>query len=386
MIFAWLGVLALLTVGIVVLPLFRRGDAPHAIADTTPAVLMDQLDEVERDLARGMISEPEAKAASLEIKRRILSVARRLQPQKRGLRDDTSTSIWFAAAFVPVVAFSYYAVMGSPEISSLAFADRQTERAEQQRIADLTDQLFDRLTAEPDGGASEGWMLLGQSYYRMGRYADAVSAFETVTARENATSAAFSMLAEALIGAEQGVVTPKAEAAADKALDLDPTNPAGMFYKAIALAQRGEEARAYALLIDRLESSDGFAPWMESFVAQANRIGAQIDREAIALADFAPMVARGPGPSSEDIAAAGEMSAEDRGAFIRSMVDRLASRLEENPEDLDGWLRLANAYTVLGDKAQAIAAYEQADGLLSDASGDDPRRQQINQALSELKD
>lgn len=386
MIFAWLGVLALLTVGFVVLPLFWRGAALQATPDTTLAVLMDQLDEVKRDLDRGVISENEATAATLEIKRRILAVARRMKSPQRGLPDDTSASIWLAAVFVPLVAIGYYAVMGSPEISSLAFADRQAERVEQQRIDDLTDQLLARLTSEPDGGASEGWLLLGQSYYRMGRYSDAATAFETVTERADATSAAFSMLAEALIAEDQGVVSPKAEAAADRAVDLDPTNPAGVFYKAIALAQKGEEARAHALLVDRLEATDSFAPWMESFVAQANRVGAQIGREPIALADFAPMLARGPGPSAEDVAAAEEMSAEDRGEFIRSMVNRLASRLEEDPDDLDGWLRLANAYTVLGEKEQAISAYEHANGLLTEVPVDDPRRQIINQALSELED
>jgi cytochrome c-type biogenesis protein CcmH len=386
MIFVWMGALALMTVGFVVLPLFWRGAAPQAAMDTTPAVLMDQLEEVGRDFERGMISENEASAARLEIKRRILAFARRADPNHRAVKADSSTSIWFAAAFVLVVAFGYYAFMGSPEISSLAFADRQAERAEERRVEELTDTLYTRLTSEPDGGASEGWMLLGQAYYRMGRYTEAVAAFEIIAQRESATSTAFSMLAEALISAEQGVVTPKAEVAADRAIELDPTNPAGVFYKAIALAQGGEEARAHALLINRLNTSDGFAPWMESFVVQANRIGTQIGRDPIGLSDFAPMVSVGPGPSAKDVAAAGEMTAEDRGEFIRSMVNRLASRLAEDPDDLDGWLRLANAYTVLGEKAQAISAYERANHLLSTEPADDPRRRIIDEALTELKE
>lgn len=386
MIYMWMGAMTFLTVGFVVFPLYWRGAAPQAALDTTPAVLTDQLEEVQRDFERGMISENEASAASLEIKRRILAVARRTQPRHRGMKEDARGAIWLAAVIIPVVAFAYYAFMGSPEISSLAFADRQAERAEEQRVLELTDQLHARLISEPDGGASEGWMLLGQAYYTMGRYTDAAEAFETITRRESATSAAFSMLAEALVSAEQGVVTPKAEAAADMAVELDPTNPAGIFYKAIALAQGGEEARAHTLLIDRLKASDGFEPWMESFVAQANRIGAQIGRAPIGLADFAPMMARGSGPSAADVAAAEEMSAEDRGDFIRSMVNRLASRLEDNPDDLDGWLRLANAYTVLGETAQAIAAYEQASDLLSNVPADDPRRSIVDKAISELKE
>jgi cytochrome c-type biogenesis protein CcmH len=52
------------------------------------------------------------------------------------------------------------------------------------------------------------------------------------------------------------------------------------------------------------------------------------------------------------------MSEKDRGAMIRGMVARLADRLKENGNDVDGWLRLLRAYTVLGDrdKAQAAAA------------------------------
>ena len=52
------------------------------------------------------------------------------------------------------------------------------------------------------------------------------------------------------------------------------------------------------------------------------------------------------------------MSPEERQAMIRGMVDRLAARLEQNPNDKDGWARLAHAYEVLGetDKAQAARA------------------------------
>jgi cytochrome c-type biogenesis protein CcmH len=79
------------------------------------------------------------------------------------------------------------------------------------------------------------------------------------------------------------------------------------------------------------------------------------------------------------------MTEEDRSAFIRSMVERLASRLEDEPDDLEGWMRLANAYTVLGERDNAVSAYEKASALLQNAPETDPRRQRIERALSELK-
>jgi cytochrome c-type biogenesis protein CcmH len=50
------------------------------------------------------------------------------------------------------------------------------------------------------------------------------------------------------------------------------------------------------------------------------------------------------------------MSPEERQAMIRGMVERLAARLEQNPNDKEGWTRLARAYDVLGETTKAEAA------------------------------
>jgi cytochrome c-type biogenesis protein CcmH len=79
------------------------------------------------------------------------------------------------------------------------------------------------------------------------------------------------------------------------------------------------------------------------------------------------------------------MSDEDRGEFILSMVDRLASRLEEDPNNLDGWIRLANAYRVLGNNTQALSAYERATVLLETIGSADQRHEIVRKALTELQ-
>ena len=53
---------------------------------------------------------------------------------------------------------------------------------------------------------------------------------------------------------------------------------------------------------------------------------------------------------------ANEMSAKEREMFIRSMVERLANRLQSEPNDLRGWQRLARAYRVLGETKKAEVA------------------------------
>ena len=384
MIWLFFVLLSLMALSLMVLPLRTKLQPSAVPEDTTPAVLLDQLKEVKRDLERNIISEVEAKAAEQEIKRRILMQARKSSSRSTTTNTGGRVGVILGAVFVPLFAVGYYMTMGSPEIEGLAFADRASERQEAAQIADLSSQLYDRLISDPDGGPSEGWMLLGQTYSRMGRFEDAAAAFKVVSERPEADSGVFSMLAEALIYAEQGVVTPAAEAAIDRAMSINPDNPASVYYKALALSQKGESSRGYELLIARLNTADGFYPWMESLLVEANRIGAEIGKPQLSLADFAPMV-NAPGPTTEDVANAQEMSDDDRQAFILSMVARLANRLEEEPGDLDGWMRLGNAYSVLGQTGAAIAAYERAEALTANAGAEDPITQAIDDALSRLR-
>ncbi|MFZ2871392.1 tetratricopeptide repeat protein, partial [Zavarzinia sp.] len=60
------------------------------------------------------------------------------------------------------------------------------------------------------------------------------------------------------------------------------------------------------------------------------------------------------------------MSPEERQAMIEGMVARLAERLQAQPDDIDGWLRLARAYDVLGKAPEAVAAWEKAAALKPD--------------------
>ena len=88
-----------------------------------------------------------------------------------------------------------------------------------------------------------------------------------------------------------------------------------------------------------------------------------------------------PGLSGDTMAAATNMSEGDRGAMIRGMVDRLATRLKQNGDDVEGWLRLVRAYMVMGDR-------EKAKGALTDArqavANDVERLRQLNEGLKNL--
>lgn len=374
--------LTLLAISFVLYPLLLSRSSILTRRDAVPAILADQVQEIERDMERGLISEHEGQAAKLEIKKRIVATARNSERKvASAARTGGKTPLVIAAVLAPLFATGYYLTMGSPNVPSMAFAARADERAQNDDVAILANQLRERLESDPAGGPSEGWMLLGQTYQRMGRAGDAVEAFEVVAKREDATSATFSMLAEAVAVDNDGLVVPQAKMAIDRALELDPSNPAATYFKSLYLLQREEARQAYDLLVSRLNQEDAYVPWMETYAAQINRIAAAAD---LPVVDLPNRPTSQPGPSAADVAAASELSDADRAEFIRSMVSRLAERLKDDPEDLDGWMRLANAYTVLQEQDRAIKAYRKAEALLEQQPADDPRRPAVRDALEQL--
>jgi cytochrome c-type biogenesis protein CcmH len=88
-----------------------------------------------------------------------------------------------------------------------------------------------------------------------------------------------------------------------------------------------------------------------------------------------------PGPNAADMAAAAKMTPSDRNAMIEGMVARLAQRMAENGSDVEGWLRLIRAYSVLGERDKALAAAANARTALA---GDVNNLRRIGELTKEL--
>jgi cytochrome c-type biogenesis protein CcmH len=368
LIFVGLGALALL---FMLLPLVSAAAANDDRDAGAMAVLRDQLAEIERDQARGLISEVEAKDAGIEVKRRMLALSNTPTVQKRA----SARGGWVLGVAIVVIGVSgvgLYNRFGQPDIPSMPFAERAAEREASAQIVELAEELRSRLVASENGGPHDGWVLLGQTYMRMNNFTGAAEALVVATTLPEATSATFSQAAEAIIASENGIVTPPAQASIDRAVELDPLNPAAVYYQAISLDQTGRTATAYDILVARIRLETEITPWMNFYVARINQIGGRLGRPPVGPMTLLSSEEGAPGPSADQVTAAADMSPEDRAAFVQSMVDRLAARLQDEPDDLEGWLRLANAYRVLGDDDAARNALTQAEPLLPE---DGPQRQ-----------
>jgi cytochrome c-type biogenesis protein CcmH len=305
-------------------------------------VYRDQLSEIDRDLERGVISATESDAARNEVGRRLLATLGP-SPERAGpARDDRLLFISLAA--IPLLAAALYLVHGQPGLPGVPHAERMANAVANRDADALITRVEDHLATHPEDGA--GWTAIARAYRSLGRLDEAGKAFAQAIAHSQPEAALLADYGEILVLQANGVVTADAAQAFADALALDPGNPRSRYYAALARAQDGDVAGAVDSWRALLKESPADAPWRglveERIAAAANPSGA------------APEI------SDEQIAAAGNMSAGDRQEMIRGMVERLTDRLKTDGRDLDGWLRLARARLVLGEKDKAAAALDEA--------------------------
>lgn len=345
----WL-VLALLTVIAslaVLLPLARRGGETAAGSAHDLEVYRDQLAEIERDAARGLIGAPEAAQARAEIGRRILKLeVPTTPPAARGASVFARGAAVAGVLAVPLVSWGLYVSVGSPDLPGQPLAARLAKDPAQSSVDELIARAEGHLRANPADG--RGWDVLAPIYLRAGRGNEAVNAYRNAIRLLGADAARETGLGEAIAIVAGGVMTSDAVSAFERALTHDPAYPRARFFIASGYAQEGRFADAAQKLREMLADLPGESPWVpvvRQALASSEREGAA---GAVEAKQDTPR-----GPTQEDVEAAGQMSADDRGAMIESMVAGLDARLRENPQDAEGWSRLVRSYVVLGRMDEA---------------------------------
>ena len=369
----------------------RATAAPAAAYDLQ--VYRDQLKDVDRDVARGTVSEDEAERVRLEISRRILDADKTAQ----GETDDTHAAPSYASGLaiglaVIVIAGSFggYFWLGAPGYPDLPLADR-IEMAEQAR-ADRPSQDFaeaDTLERNPPPSLDEfdpgyvqlveqlrnivaerpndlqGHRLLARQEAGLGNYRAAWQAQARVVQLQGDAVRArdYTDLADMMVLAAGGYVSPEAEAVISRALDLDSTNGVARYYSGLMFAQTGRPDIAFRIWAQLLAESPPDAPWQDPIRDQIEFAAMQAGVDYVPPErDAAPL----RGPSSEDIEAARDMTAGDRLQMIEGMVSGLAQRLGTEGGPPEEWARLIRAYGVLGRTQDAEAVWQEAQRVFPD--------------------
>jgi cytochrome c-type biogenesis protein CcmH len=308
-------------------------------------VYKDQLQEIDRDRAAGLIGEAEAEAARLEVSRRLLVAADHEAPAAfvaaapRNLRRRRAAAV-VALVVLPLGPPSLYFALGSPDLPGEPALARVTSPQGDQSIASLVSQVEAHLARNPNDGS--GWEVIAPVYMRLGRFDDAVEARRKSLALNGTTATRESDLGEALAAASDGMVTAEAKDLFERAVASDPHEAKARYFLGLAAEQDGKADVAAATWRALLADAPPAAQWTE-FV-----------RGALARVARVPVAAAGP--NTDDLAAAWTLSDDQRRDMIRGMVARLADRLQNDRGDVEGWLRLVRSYVVLGDRDRARGA------------------------------
>jgi cytochrome c-type biogenesis protein CcmH len=238
-------VVATFALGVVVWPLLRQGKAAPPTARFDRAVYRDQLREVERDLARGVLNAGEAASARLEIERRLLATAAP-ETQAAAPRRSRRLVALSIAIIVAVWAAGFYLIFGAPGVPDMPFSARHESRvaAGHRDIEDAAARLEARL--ESTGGDADSWMLLARTETGLHHWDKSAEAYRHVLelAPDRAGPPVRLAYGETLTLAAGGIVTPAARDAFNAALSGDPGNQVARFYLALADAQAGEAKAA----------------------------------------------------------------------------------------------------------------------------------------------
>ncbi|WP_212526090.1 c-type cytochrome biogenesis protein CcmI [Actibacterium sp. MT2.3-13A] len=377
--------LALLTVALLLLALMRggRGQTPAAAYDLQ--VYRDQLREVEKDLARGVVTPEDAERVRVEVSRRILEADRALARGEGAGRAPRGATIAAGALAVAIVGggtAALYQRVGAPGYPDLPLQARikaadearaarpgQAEAEAQMpalpqigepdpRHVELVEKLREVVKQRADD--LQGYTLLARNEAMLGNFRAAyVAQSKVIELKQGEADATdFAAYADMMILAAGGYVSPQAEAALAQALNRDPANGTARYYAGLMYAQTGRPDLTFDYWRPLLENSQPEDPWVAPIRAQIEEIAMR------AGADYRlPAPDGGPalrGPNAADMAAAAEMTAEERMEMIRGMVEGLSERLATEGGSPAEWARLVNALGMLGESERAAAIWAEA--------------------------
>jgi cytochrome c-type biogenesis protein CcmH len=343
-------------------PLSRGSRPPNDGSEA--AVYKDQLTEIDRDVAADLIGSSEAQAARVEISRRLLAAAdnQRDPPSGSNVRLRRAAAI-IALVGLPIVAVGFYYPLGSPRLADFPLAQRTGAPDATQPLDNLVAQVEQHLESNPTD--ARGWNVLAPVLARLGRYDDAVRAYHNSITYGGESAERRADLGETLTAAAGGVVTAEAKTEFERAIALNADEVKASYFLGLAAEQDGRPAEAATIWRTMLEKAPANAPWRPAVQAALLRVGGSP----------APVL------SNDAVTAAKDMNETDRNAMIRGMVERLATRLKLNGDDVEGWLRLVRAYMIMGDQDKAKGALTEA----RQAVANDPERlRQLNEGLKNL--
>lgn len=305
--------------------------------------------------------------------------------QTPSARRISPATIALAVAAILAIAAIGIAIFRSGDTAEPAPANNSAAAQAPGSVDDMIAGLRERLRQDPDN--HEGWFLLGLSYRESGNYPEAERAFRRAMelAPQNADYVAY--LGETLLLRGGDNPPPEAEQLFRRSLELQAGNPQARYYLATIKDVRGDHQGAVNDLIALLGDAPPNAPWEAQVrqavttIAQTNNINIEGRLPPPRTPPTSTATAAIPGPTREQMDQARTIPPGQQDEMVKGMVDRLAARLQQNPRDADGWIRLMRSRMVLNDRPGATDALRRG---LAAFQGDAAAQARLRTSATEL--
>lgn len=375
--------LLLVTILVLVLPFLRSNrEEPPARADYDMVVYRSQLQEIDSEIERGLLTTAEADAARAEVHRRMLDaedaeLGRSAASNSR--RSFRLAAVIGVAAILPLGATAMYGMLGSPNLPGKPYAWRTTHDPE--FVSASSAQSLERLLQ--DSPTAAGFKKLAGMYFEARDFEKAAEADRRAIAMGASDPATWSEFGESVVMANGGAVVPEAMMAFTNALTADRKNVRARFYIGLAESQIGNLKQAVAVWRDLEKDADPNEAWRPLVDANIQNVAKQGGFDAASVPPQAPSVEAlnvalkamtsamrihndVSGAPAAPAAAPPSATANDQQTMVRAMVECFAAKVEANPNDAAGWQKLVRYYVVLGEQEKARKAAERAVKLKPD--------------------
>ena len=304
-------------------PFRRRPAGPDfSRQQLNAAIYRDQFVELDRDRTQGILSQADYDQAKAELQRRLLEDSQ-ADAGATAATAPTGRATPIALAIVlPLCAVLLYLLLGNPAaLNPLA----QQKRFTQGDIENMVSGLAAKLEKEPEN--YKGWVMLARSYKSMGRFPEALRAYERTGPLLETSADLLVDYADAL-AASAGGFNDKVNTLIDKALKLDPSNAQALWMRGTAAFETSQYAKAVAdweKLLALLEPGSEDARTVEANIDEARQKGG--------LGKATAKVSAGETASAGSAANRGTAPAAVANAFVKGRVELDAALAGKVPAD-----------------------------------------------------
>jgi cytochrome c-type biogenesis protein CcmH len=355
-----------------VFPLFRRVVSREASKqEVNLQVLRDQLQEVEADLAAGTLSQIQFDEAKQDIARRLLeeipadnllSWEQSSQESKRGVQSNpplplpsTRRLATGLSIAVPVISFALYLWLGNPLAmlqDGMMVAAGGEEKVQQEgdagkraitpeKVQAMIQGLKEQAEKSPQDGRA--WMMLARAYSFVGKFSEAVEAYQHAMPLNPGDADLLADYADALAIVQNRTLGPEPMKLIREALKIDPENMKALALAATEAFIRKDYATAVSLWRKAVPSAAKHDPALVAQlledIREANQLGGGklISEKDLAALDHAPSGLNGlaVAKSAQSKPAEQDQPKQSSGVSISGRVTLApALKAQAHPEDM----------------------------------------------------